>query len=99
MICHDDAFYQAYTLSSNISNNKSSTGNPAYSAGDNTIRLNGKHSLSVLSHELFHAFQDENHRVPYTIYNEVEAYVFQGIINDNKLPSQLESAASSFCCK
>lgn len=81
----------------NITNDKSRTGNPAYSAGDNTIRLNGRHpSLSVLSHEIFHAFQDENHRVPHTIYNEVEAYVFQGIINDNKLPSQLESSRADY---
>ena len=81
----------------NITNDKSRTGNPVYSAGDNTIRLNGRHpSLSVLSHEIFHAFQDENHRAPHTIYNEVEAYVFQGIINDNKLPSQLESSRADY---
>ena len=81
----------------NISNNKSSTGNPAYSVGDNTIRLNGEHSsLSELSHELFHAFQDENHRIPHTIYNEVEAYVFQGIIKDNNLPAQLKSSKADY---
>ena len=69
-----------------ITNDKGPTGNPSYSAEDNTLRLNGQEDLKTLSHELFHAFQDENTRVPRTIYNEVEAYVFMGMITGDYSP-------------
>ncbi|MBR4199397.1 MAG: RHS repeat-associated core domain-containing protein [Bacteroidales bacterium] len=75
----------------NISNDKGPTRNPSYSFEDNTIRLNGHSELSILSHELFHAFQDENNREPHTIYNEVEAYVFMGMITGDYSHSPFQS--------
>ena len=59
---------------------KSGDGN--YRSASNRISLarGSKNNLEALSHELFHAYQDDNGRIPHTIYNEVEAYVFSGII-------------------
>ena len=51
-----------------------------YVSSQNSLYMNGLSNISVLSHELFHAYQDENGRSPRNIYNEVEAYVFQGIM-------------------
>lgn len=45
------------------------------------ILVSGKaNNLGSLSHELFHAYQDDKGRTPHTIYNELEAYVFSGVI-------------------
>lgn len=43
--------------------------------------VSGKaNNLGSLSHKLFHAYQDDKGRMPHTIYNELEAYVFSGVI-------------------
>ena len=71
---------QRYTVAVDA---KSGDGN--YSASKNKVSLVGGESntLEALSHELFHAYQDDHGRTPKTVYNEVEAYVFSSIISNN----------------
>lgn len=54
----------------------------SYNHISNKVSLvSGKaNNLGSLSHELFHAYQDDKGRTPHTIYNELEAYVFSGVI-------------------
>ena len=52
-----------------------------YVRSEKTVYTNGHNDIGVLSHELFHAFQDLNGRGGASIYNEVEAYVFQGMVS------------------
>ena len=75
-LCDSKVFY-------NISNKTKGDGGGGYS--NKVIYLNNNYkSLVRLSHELFHAFQDDNGRNGRSIYNEVEAYIFQAIINDGE---------------
>ncbi len=63
--------------------NPSGGGNPAYVDADNQVYLNvNKHGLNplTLSHELFHAFQDENGVHGKLRSKEVESFVFAGIV-------------------
>ena len=53
-----------------------------YMSNENTFYMNGNDNVSAISHEIFHAYQDANGRGGPSIYNEVEAYVFQKIITD-----------------
>ena len=69
------------------------TGDGYYSTANNKVYLvsGKKNNMEALSHELFHAYQDDNGRSQRSIYNEVEAYVFckmmsglsTGIYSDN----------------
>jgi RHS repeat-associated protein len=52
-----------------------------YVRSEKTVYMNKNNGIGVLSHELFHAFQDLNGRGEASIYNEVEAYVFQGMVS------------------
>ena len=45
------------------------------------LYLNGYTDAGIVAHELFHAYQHDNKRGTGSVYNEVEAYVFQGIIS------------------
>ena len=62
------------------------TGDGSYSAFSNKVSLvSGKlNNMEALSHELFHAYQDDNGRIPQTVYNEVEAYIFSGMMSGKK---------------
>ena len=59
------------------------TGQGNYKALSNKVSLvkGNLNNLEALSHELFHAYQDDNGRMPPTVYNEVEAYIFSGIVS------------------
>ena len=59
------------------------TGDGSYRASSNKVSLvSGKlNNMESLSHELFHAYQDDNGRIPHTVYNEVEAYIFSGMMS------------------
>ena len=59
------------------------SGDGSYNSSSNKVSLvsGNLNNLEALSHELFHAYQDDNGRKPHTIYNEVEAYVFSGVIS------------------
>ncbi len=58
------------------------TGDGSYNPLSNKVSLaSGENNLTSLSHELFHAYQDDNGRTSQTIYNEVEAYVFSGVVS------------------
>ena len=59
------------------------TGDGYYSTANNKVSLVSgiKNNMEALSHELFHAYQDDNGRSQRSIYNEVEAYVFCGLIS------------------
>ena len=61
------------------------TGQGSYSASLNKVSLvSGRlNNIEALSHELFHAYQDDHGRIPHTVYNEIEAYVFSGLISEN----------------
>ncbi|KWW24246.1 MAG: hypothetical protein F082_1889, partial [bacterium F082] len=66
----------------NISNENPSSGDGGYV--NEKILLGNRHgSLVILSHELFHAYQDLKGRNGRSMYNEVEAYIFQAIITGN----------------
>ena len=66
----------------NISNENPSSGDGGYV--NKKILLGNRYGNRVtLSHELFHAYQDLNGRSGRSIYNEVEAYIFQAIITGN----------------
>ncbi len=58
------------------------TGYGNYKASSNKVSLvnGGLNNLEALSHELFHAYQDDNGRAPHTVYNETEAYIFSGMV-------------------
>ena len=63
--------------------NPSGNDNPGYSDANNQIYLNArKHGYNplTLSHELFHAFQDENGEHGKLRSKEVEAFIFSGIV-------------------
>ena len=82
--------------------NPSGEGNPGYVDADNQVYLNvNKHGLNplTLSHELFHAFQDENGVHGKLRSKEVEAFVFAGIVlsqlNKGRDVSSLTKAMSS----
>ena len=68
---------QTYTIAADAS-----SGDGSYNHISNKVSLvSGKaNNLGSLSHELFHAYQDDKGRTPHTIYNELEAYVFSGVI-------------------
>lgn len=68
---------QTYTIAADAS-----SGDGSYNHISKKVSLvSGKdNNLGSLSHELFHAYQDDNGRTPHTIYNELEAYVFSGVI-------------------
>ena len=68
---------QTYTIAADAS-----SGEGNYDHINKKVSLvSGKaNNLGSLSHELFHAYQDDNVRTPHTIYNELEAYVFSGVI-------------------
>ena len=51
-----------------------------YMSNENTFYMNGHNDVGAISHEIFHAYQDANGRSGRSIYNEVEAYAFQGMI-------------------
>ena len=53
-----------------------------YKSDKNTFHMNDHYDVGTVSHEIFHAYQDANGRGGPSIYNEVEAYVFQKIITD-----------------
>ena len=59
------------------------TGYGSYNPSSNKVSLisGDLNNLEVLSHELFHAYQDDNGRTPHTVYNETEAYIFSGMIS------------------
>ena len=61
-------------------------GDGSYSSSTNKVSLAGGelNTLEALSHELFHAYQDDYGRTPKTIYNEVEAYVFSGMMSNKR---------------
>ena len=60
--------------------------NGHYDSKSNNLYIGEKDNNSaVLSHELFHAYQDDHGRIPRTIYNEVEAYVFSQMISGESL--------------
>ena len=56
----------------------------SYRASINKVSLvsGDLNNMEALSHELFHAYQDDNGRIPHTVYNEVEAYIFSGMMID-----------------
>lgn len=68
---------QTYTIAADAS-----SGDGSYNHISNKVSLvSGKaNNLGSLYHELFHAYQDDKGRTPHTIYNELEAYVFSGVI-------------------
>ena len=59
------------------------TGDGSYRASINKVSLvsGNLNNMEALSHELFHAYQDDNGRIPHTVYNEVEAYIFSGMMS------------------
>jgi hypothetical protein len=66
----------------NISDDIPSSGDGGYA--NKKVMLGTHHgSLVALSHELFHAYQDYKGRNGRSIYNEVEAYIFQAVISGN----------------
>ena len=82
---------QLYTIAAD-----GKTGEGNYSARRNKVTLVGGESntLEALSHEIFHAYQDDYGRKPRTVYNEVEAYVFSSMIS-NKLAAGIKSTNNS----
>ena len=55
----------------------------AFVESEKKLYMNGITDFSVLSHELFHAFQYDNKRYGRSIYKEVEAYVFQAMVSNS----------------
>ena len=72
---------QMYTIAADAK-----TGEGSYNAKRNKVSLAGGelNTLEALSHELFHAYQDDHGRTPKTVYNEVEAYVFSSMISNKQ---------------
>ncbi len=46
-----------------------------------TLNMSGNIALRTLSHELFHGYQHENGQGGASIHNEIEAYLFEEIVN------------------
>ena len=77
------------------SQNPDGESNPCYDGSTKQIYLNtNKHGRNegTISHELFHAFQQQNGQYGISIDCEVEAFIFEGIvlqqINDGKMPTR-----------
>ena len=71
---------EAYSITNESPTNKNAPA--SYNGVENKFKMGKSNDVSVFAHELFHAYQDANGRGGPSIYNEVEAYVFQGKIMD-----------------
>ena len=69
----------------NITNGKSEVGTAIFKEEKNggTIKMNGNLSLHTLSHELFHGYQYEKGQGGASIFNEIEAYMFDNAITSH----------------
>ncbi len=72
---------ETYSITNESPTNKNAPA--SYSGVENKFKMGKSNDISVFAHELFHAYQDANGRGGPSIYNEVEAYVFQKIITNN----------------
>ena len=64
-----------------ITNDKhSDKNNPCYDPHNSTIYLNNRQHYGLISHELFHAFQHNEGLEGHNRANEVEAFIFSGIV-------------------
>ena len=71
---------ETYSITNESPTNKNAPA--SYSGVANKFKMGKSNDISVFAHELFHAYQDQKGRNNPSIYNEVEAYVFQGKIMD-----------------
>ncbi|MBO4544098.1 MAG: RHS repeat-associated core domain-containing protein, partial [Bacteroidales bacterium] len=62
-----------------------------FSLSDQTLYMNKHYGVGEISHELFHAYQFENGRREASVYNEVEAYVFQKMMDPDSENSGFNS--------
>ena len=67
-----------------------------YTRSDRTLYMNKKSDVGTLSHEIFHAYQHENNRPGRCIYNEVEAYVFQKMMDPQGENAGFESKNTTY---
>ena len=85
---------ETYSITNELPTNKNATA--SYDGGENKFKMGKSNDISVFAHELFHAYQDQKGRNNPSIYNEVEAYVFQGKIMDQLgIDSKFNSGISS----
>ena len=85
---------ETYSITNELPTNKNATA--SYDGGENKFKMGKSNDISVFAHELFHAYQDQKGRNNPSIYNEVEAYVFQGKIMDQlEINSKFNSGISS----
>ena len=68
---------ETYTIAADA---KTGHGNSKASSNKVSLVSGDLNNMESLSHELFHAYQDDNGRVPQTVYNETEAYIFSGMV-------------------
>ena len=84
----------------NLTNDESSKiwYNDYYRASINKVSLvSGElNNMEGLSHELFHAYQDDNGRIPGTVYNEVEAYIFSGMMSGKRTMGMMSDKNSEY---
>lgn len=77
----EDCFYK---ISSDKISEKGSGAYVSSGSKSGNIYLNGNNSsISVLAHEVFHAYQDYNGQGGPSIFNNVEAYLFQYSVGGN----------------
>ena len=67
-------------------NKNSATGKKGECGGTINIIESVTNMDQTLSHELFHAYQDDNGQYGNTVHNEVEAYMFEAICNKVSAP-------------
>ena len=85
---------ETYSITNELPTNKNATA--SYDGGENKFKMGKSNDISVFAHELFHAYQDQKGRNNPSIYNEVEAYVFQGKIMDQlRIDLEFNSGVSS----
>ena len=85
---------ETYSITNELPTNKNATA--SYDGGENKFKMGKSNDISVFAHELFHAYQDQKGRNNPSIYNEVEAYVFQEKIMDQlEINSKFNSGISS----
>ena len=85
---------ETYSITNELPTNKNATA--SYDGGENKFKMGKSNDISVFAHELFHAYQDQKGRNNPSIYNEVEAYVFQEKIMDQlEIDSKFNSGVSS----
>jgi hypothetical protein len=85
---------ETYSITNELPTNKNATA--SYNGVENKFKMGKSNDISVFAHELFHAYQDQKGRNNPSIYNEVEAYVFQEkIMNQLGIDSKFNSGISS----